>query len=138
MALRTYGFKEIIQHIWQRREKYGIKNLKELIDYLKDSFSYIGSILDKELEAFEIYLLLNMVRSQQDLTIGYSIKSVLSKYLGVKSHFSGYIEYDDSIWRSIRETKPFMIYYSLSRCAKEIEAFAENLLQGKEISLPRG
>jgi len=138
MSLRAYGFKEIVQHLWERREKYGIKNLKDLIDYLKDSFSYIGSILEKELANFEIYLVLNIVRSHEDLSIGYSIKSVLMKYLGVKSQFAGYIEYDDSVWRSIRERKPFMVYYSLSRCANEIETFAENLIQGKEVTLLRG
>jgi len=137
MSLKEYGFKEIIDHMWERREKYRIKNLRELIDCLKDSFSYIGDILDNEISDFTIYLILNKIRSSQDIFIGSSLKSILLKYLGINAKFVGYIEYDDSIWRSVRERRPFMLNYSLSRSAKEIEAFTENLIQGKELKLMR-
>ena len=138
MSLRDYGFKEIVQHIWERREKYGIKNLKDLVDYLMDSFSYIGNILERELANFKVYLIMNMVRSDQDISLGYAIKSVLKKFLGINSQYAGYIEYDDCVWRSIRDNKPFMVYFGLSRCAKEIETFTLNLIQEKEVTLLRG
>ncbi|MCK4814603.1 AAA family ATPase, partial [bacterium] len=137
MSLKEYGFKEIIDHMWERREKYRIKNLRELIDCLKDSFSYIGDILDNEISEFTIYLILNKIRSSQDIFIGSSLKSIFLKYLGINAKFVGYIEYDDSIWRSVRERRPFMLNYSLSRSAKEIEAFTENLIRGKELKLMR-
>ncbi len=137
MSLKEYGFKEIVELMWERREKYKIKSLRELIDCLKDNFSYIGDILDKELSDFKIYLILNKIRSSQDIFIGSSMKSIFMKYLGVNTQFVGFIEYDDSVWRSIRERRPFMLSYSVSRCAKEIEAFTENLIQGKEIKMSR-
>jgi len=137
MSLRAYGFREIVEHIWERRTRYKIKNLKELIDWLKDSFSYIGDILEKELAGFKIYLILNKVRSPDDIFIGASMKSVFVKYLGIDTDFVGYIEYDDSVWRSIRSCQPFMIHYSSSRCTEEIEDFTENLINGKEIRLLR-
>jgi len=137
VSLKEYGFKEIIDHMWERREKYRIRNLKELIDCLKDSFSYIGDILDNEISEFTIYLILNKIRSSQDIFIGSSLKSIFLKYLGINAKFVGYIEYDDSIWRSVRERRPFMLNYSLSRSAKEIEAFTENLIRGKELKLMR-
>jgi len=137
MSLKEYGFKEIVELMWERREKYKIKSLRELIDCLKDNFSYIGDILDKELSDFKIYLILNKIRSSQDIFIGSSMKSIFMKYLGVNTEFVGFIEYDDSVWRSIRERRPFMLSYSVSRCAKEIEAFTENLIQGKEIKMSR-
>lgn len=137
MSLKEYGFKEIIDHMWEKRERYKIKNLRELIDCLKDSFSYMGDILDREISGFKIYIILNKIRSSQDIFIGSSIKSIFLKYLGINAKFVGYIEYDDSIWRSVRERRPFMLTYSLSRSAKEIEAFTENLIQGKEMRLMR-
>ena len=137
MSLRGYGFREIVEHVWQRRERYKVRNLKELIEWLKDSFSYIGDILDQELAGFKIYLILNKVRSPEDVFVGASMKSALIKYLGIDIDFVGYIEYDDSVWRSIRNQQPFMQYYSSSRCTEEIGDFTENLVQGKEIRLLR-
>ena len=137
-TLKEYGFKEIAQHIWDRRQSYGINNIKELIDYLKESFSYIGTILDHELSAFKVHLVLNMVRNNNDILLGASIKSVMMKYLGVPIQYSGYIEYNDAVWKSVRERKPFMLNYLATACAKEIEVLVDNVVKGKEVVLPGG
>lgn len=134
-TLKDYGFKEIVQHIWDRRESYGITNLRELIDYLKESFSYIGTILDHELASFRIHLVLNMVRTNQDILLGSSIKSVMRKYLGIPILYSGYIEYNDAVWKSVRERKPFMLHYNSTECAKEIEIIIDNIVKGRDIAI---
>jgi len=134
-TLKEYGFKEIVQHIWDRRQSYGVGNLKELIDYLKGSFSYIGTVLDHELAGFRVHLVLNMVRTNQDILLGASVKSVMMKYLGVPIHYVGYVEYNDAVWKSVRERKPFMLNYLSTSCAKEIEALVENLIKGREVNI---
>ncbi len=137
MSLREYGFKDIVEQMWERRKEYNIKSLRELMDCIKDNFSYVGDIIDKELSDFKLYLILNKIRNSDDILIGSSMKSIFMKYLGVDTKFAGFVEYDDSVWRSIRERRPFMLNYSLSRSAKEVEVFTENLLKGKEIKLSR-
>lgn len=137
MSLREYGFKDIVEQMWEKRKEYNIKNLRELMDCIRDNFSYVGDIIDKELSDFKLYLILNKIRSSDDILIGSSMKSILMKYLGVDTKFVGFVEYDDSVWRSIRGRRPFMLNYSLSRSAKEVEVFTENLLKGKEIILSR-
>jgi flagellar biosynthesis protein FlhG len=136
-SLKDYGFREILQHIWDRRESYGIKNIRELIDYLKTSFPYLGTILTKEVNAFKIYLVMNQTRNIQDIYVGTAIKSVLFKYLGIHIIYAGYIEYNDLVWRSVRERRPFMLHYLTTPCAKEIEVLSANLIQGKEAALPK-
>jgi flagellar biosynthesis protein FlhG len=136
--LKDYGFKEIVQHIWDRRQSYGITNLRELIDYLKESFGYIGTILDHELESFRIHLVLNMVRNNQDILLGSSIKSVMRKYLGVPVLYSGYVEYNDSVWKSVRERKTFMTQYRATECARQIEGVIENVIKGRDVNVGGG
>ncbi|HDZ27686.1 MAG TPA: MinD/ParA family protein [Candidatus Aminicenantes bacterium] len=137
MSLREYGFKDIVEQMWERREEYGIKSLRELIDSIRVNFSHVGDIIDKELSDFKLSLVLNKIRSSDDILIGSSVKSIFMKYLGVDTKFAGFVEYDDSVWKSVRERRPFMLNYSLSRIAKEVEVFTENLLKGKEIKLSR-
>ena len=137
MSLREYGFKEIVEQMWERRDEYNIKSLRELLDRIREDFSYVRNIIDKELSDFKIYIILNKIRSSDDIFIGFSIKSTFIKHLGVNTKFVGFVEYDDAVWRSIRERRPFMLNYSLSRSAKEVEVFTENLLQGKEVILSR-
>ena len=116
--------------VWDRRQNYGIKNLRDFIDYLKRSFSYVGAILDHELAGFKIHLVLNMVRNPQDILLGASIRSVMMKYLGISIEYSGYVENNDAVWKSVRERKPFMQNFLATGCAKEIEVLVENLLGG--------
>jgi flagellar biosynthesis protein FlhG len=107
------------------------------MDRIRDDFSYVRDIIDKELSDFKIYIILNKIRSSDDIFIGFSIKSTFIKHLGVNTKFVGFVEYDDAVWRSVRERRSFMLNYSISRSAKEVEAFTENLLQGKEVILSR-
>jgi flagellar biosynthesis protein FlhG len=137
-TLKDYGFREIAQHVWDRRQSYGIKNLKELMDYLKESFPYLGTILDQELAGFKISIVMNMVRTDQDIILGASVKSVLMKYLGIPIQFAGIIEHNDAVWKSVREQKPFMLNYLSSSCAKSIEVLVDNLMQGTEVAITGG
>jgi flagellar biosynthesis protein FlhG len=138
LTLREHGFKEIVQYVWDRRQGLGIHNLRELIDYLKDGFSYLGSILEDELSRFRILLVLNMVRTNQDILLGASIKSVLQKYLGLAIDFVGTVEYNDAVWRSVRERKPFMLNFLATACARDIETVAENIMTQREVAIPGG
>jgi MinD-like ATPase involved in chromosome partitioning or flagellar assembly len=51
------------------------------------------------------------------------------------THYVGFLEFDDSIWKSTRQQKPFLMHHAESRFATEIELFTENLLRGNEINL---
>lgn len=136
MTLRDYGFREFIEHVWARRERYKIKTLWDLISWLKESFSFIGEIIDRELSDFKVYLIVNKVRNREDIYMGSFIKSAFIKYLGINTQYTGYIQYDDSVWKSVRDKRPFMQHFASSNCAQEIEILAENLIKGEEVKLP--
>jgi len=134
MTLRFYGFKGLAQDTWTKRELYKISNIRELLDFFKH-FPETRDIVHEAFSQFTIYLILNKVRSMQDIHLGASIKSTFQKYLGMDTQYVGFLEYDDSIRKSTRQQKPFLVHHSESRFATEIELFTENLLRGKELNL---
>jgi flagellar biosynthesis protein FlhG len=135
MTLKAYGFKDTARLIWQKRESLGITNIREFIEHLGRQLTDLGPILDKELDGFKVYIVVNMTRDSQDILLGASIKSLLQKLLGIRALYAGYIEHDDAVWRSIRERRPFMINYLASRSSKEIEILVDNLIQDREVQL---
>ncbi|MHB8055369.1 MAG: MinD/ParA family ATP-binding protein [Candidatus Aminicenantales bacterium] len=137
-ALEEYGLKEIVPYIWDRRERYGVHSIKNLIDYIKDAYPYFGTVLERELRSFRIHLVLNMVRNSADIQLGPAIKSVLMKYLGVPVHFSGYVEYNDAVWMSVRDRTPFMKSCLSTRTAGEIEALVENIALDRDVTVTGG
>ncbi|MGW8272488.1 MAG: nucleotide-binding protein [Thermodesulfovibrionales bacterium] len=136
-TLAEYGLKEIVQDAWKKRSTHNIKNLRDLIDYLRGVSANVRDILDRELSPFRIYLVLNQVRSNQDIAIGASVKSVCIKYFGIHAHYVGYVEYDDCIWGCVNRRQPFLRTYPSTRCAKELGRVAENLLDRRELKLAK-
>lgn len=131
-TLKPYGFKEFVEQIWRNKENYGIRNLWQLIAWMKDNFPYIHEILDEELSDFVIQFILNKISNRQDIMLGSFIKSGFSKYLGLETHFVGYVEFDKNVVKSIAQQEPFMQFDASSSAAQEVRSCVDNLVQGKE------
>jgi flagellar biosynthesis protein FlhG len=50
-------------------------------------------------------IVVNQARSQQDTDIGSSMELICQKYFGYHARFLGALNYDESVWRSIRSRK---------------------------------
>ena len=128
-----YGLKDVVQNTWKNRREYDIKNLNQLIDYLKGLSKTIENIINNELSNFRTHIILNRISSNQEIMIGNSVKSICKKYFGLNANYVGYIENDAIISRCINKRQPYIRTYPASRCAKEIERLTENILKGRDI-----
>ncbi|MBN1222281.1 MAG: AAA family ATPase [Candidatus Aminicenantes bacterium] len=131
MLFRTKDTREIVLEAWSNRGKYEIKNLKDLIEYLK-RIPDLQTVIEKEMSRFKVHIILNKARNSQDAYMGFSLKSTLMKYLGIKSVYAGFIEYGQEIENSVRKREPLMRSESTSSYIKEVEVITDNLVKGKE------
>lgn len=122
------GLKNIIQDAWKNHEALGIRNLRELVDYLRDISPDIRKVVDDELAGFRLDIILNQVRSDQEIRVGMSVKSVCLKHFGFNTCLAGHVVFDSLVSRSVNRRQPFMLTYPMSRCAKEIDKITENLM----------
>jgi flagellar biosynthesis protein FlhG len=132
-TLRNRGFKELIQDAWKNREAYNIASLSQLIDYLRGTSETMKNLINRDLAKFRANIILNRVTTGQEVVIGRSIKSICKKYFSVDAKYVGYVEHDPIIPRCINKRQPFMQACPGTRCAREIEKVAENLLDGKDM-----
>jgi len=133
MSFSKKGLKDVVLETWRNRERHGIHNLRELLDHLRSNMPHQGNIFDDDMMNFKINIVLNQVKSSRDIKVGPDIKSVLHKYLGIHSSFSGFVEYDESIWQCINRGTPFLRTYPASHCAREVERLVDNLLGDGEL-----
>lgn len=131
----VYGLKERAREVWANRAQYGIKNIIDLLNYLKKESDSIDQILSKELEDFSINVIMNKVRNVREAQEGFSIKSVCIKYIGVSARYAGYVEHDFQFWRnlSLIQTAPrFIVSHSTQNDAKKI---AENIMNDDQMKI---
>jgi flagellar biosynthesis protein FlhG len=82
------------------------------------------------LEEFRPRLIVNQVRSTEEVKLGFSMRSVCRKYFGLDMDYVGYVNYDDCAWRSIKERRPLVLAYPQSDGALYIRQIVKKMLHG--------
>ena len=81
ITLGDHGLKDVVQDTWKNRGEYNIKNLNQLLEYLKRLSKTMENIVTQELSDFRNYIVLNRITSSQEIAIGSSVKSICKKYV---------------------------------------------------------
>lgn len=134
-VLGEHKLKNEVRDAWMNRKALGIKNIVDLLIYVKMSSAEIESILARELEGFSLHVILNQVRNAMEIREGFSIRSICIKYIGIDTRYVGYIEYDFQFWKNlslIQNAATLNISYSTQ---KDIMKIAENVLNGEQMKI---
>ncbi len=125
--------KYVIDNAIKDGKEYELGNMQQFITFLSGISEESKKIVKNELATYRINIVINQARSNKDITLGNSIKSVCIKYLGFKAVCVGYIEQDDTIPMAVNKQQPYLQIYPKSRCAAKIERIADNLLNNKQM-----
>jgi flagellar biosynthesis protein FlhG len=70
----------------------------------------------------------NQIRSQRDIDIGFSMETICNGYFSYQSHFLGYINYDDAAWKSLRNRRLMVGDFPHATLTKRIHDISGNLV----------
>ncbi len=101
----------------------------DLIRRITELDSAVGLRIKNEMALFRPNLIINQVRSQADIDIGYSIQSICRKYFGIEMPFPGYLDYDQSVWQSVRKRKPLLIEFPNSKLVTNFDRIVHRLIE---------
>lgn len=101
----------------------------DLVRKISEANPEMGMKIRLELSHFRPNLIINQVRSQADIDIGYSIQSICRKYFGIEMPFPGYLDYDQSVWQSVRKRKPLLIEYPNSKLVNNFDRIVNRLIE---------
>lgn len=80
-----------------------------------------------------VYLVVNMALSLQEAQLSaQKIETVADKHLDVEIIRLGFINYDNTVKKSIKEMTPFLIKYPRSQVSRDVIQIAKNLTENKE------
>jgi flagellar biosynthesis protein FlhG len=107
----------------------GSTSPSDLIKKICELNPEVGLKVKNEMGHFRPNLIINQVRSQADIDIGYSIQSICRKYFGIEMTFPGYLDYDQSVWQSVRKRKPLLIEYPNSKLVNNFDRIVNRLVE---------
>lgn len=128
MAESELGIQSLIESAMDSKNQLGIKSPADLLKYISMASPAAGTRLADEIADFKLQLLLNQVRTRQDVELGHSMKSVCKKYFGIESEYLGYIDHDNAVWQSLRKRRPLVIEYPYSSIVGQFNGITKNLL----------
>ncbi len=88
----------------------------------------MGMKLKREVEKLCPKLVINQVRTQADIDIGFSMKSICKRYFGVNLDYIGYLDYDSAVWQSVKRRKPLLLEFPNSKLVNNFDRIVNRLL----------
>jgi flagellar biosynthesis protein FlhG len=101
----------------------------ELLRKITELNPEIGNKLKNEIAKLSMNLILNQVRSQADIDIGFSIQSVCKRYFGIELDYAGYLDHDATVWQSVKKRRPLLMEFPNSKLVHNFDRIVHRLLE---------
>lgn len=89
----------------------------------------MGMRIKREMAKLSPKLIINQVRTQADIDIGFSMKIISRKYFGIDLDYVGYLDYDATVWQSVKKRKPLLMEYPNSSLVNNFDRIVHRLLK---------
>jgi flagellar biosynthesis protein FlhG len=119
----------LIDAAMEGKNDLGIKTPSDLFREVNAVSPEAGLRMKELIAEIQPRLILNQVRTQTDIDVGFSIKSVCKRYFGIDLDYLGYLDYDSSVWQAVRRKKPFMVEFPNSRLVGNIDKITQYLFR---------
>jgi flagellar biosynthesis protein FlhG len=111
----------LVELAMDTRNSRGIRSPSDLFREVNALAPELSLKLKIEIEKFRPKLIVNQARTQADIDIGFSVKSVCRKYFGIEMDYVGYLDYDSAVWQAVRRKRPLFLEFPNSRLVSSME-----------------
>ena len=129
---------EVLQLLYQGGEAGNGNNfskIQDLLDYFQDADPTKYARLTQSLWDFQLFLVVNMVRSNADLKAPEIIRSVCRDFLNIQPEIMGQVLFDSGVDTAISQMVPFPLYQKKSKAMVGLDQIALKLVT--QSRLPR-
>ncbi len=88
-----------------------------------------GNRLRHEISKLVPKLVINQVRTQADIDIGFSMKIICSKYFGINLDYVGFLDYDATVWQSVKKRRPLLMEFPNSTLVRNFDRIVHKLIR---------
>lgn len=101
----------------------------DLINRVQEINPEMGQKLRAHMSRFSPKLIINQVRTQADIDIGFSMNIICKKYFGIDLNYVGYLDYDSAVWQSVKKRRPLLMEFPNSSLVGNFDRIIHRLLK---------
>jgi flagellar biosynthesis protein FlhG len=79
-------------------------------------------------QSFRPRLVVNGVRTAEDVRLGFAVRSVCRKYFGLDAEYLGYVNHDEAVAEAIRARQPVVVSHPEADAAVYLVRIARKLI----------
>jgi flagellar biosynthesis protein FlhG len=134
-ASKGASVQQIVEQAFDPKNPAGIRNPLDLLAAVEHEDPGEADVLRREIGAFEPRFVVNQVRSPADASVGHQLVLACARHLGVRATYAGYVDYDDAVWRCVRQRRLFAEVAPRCLAAQKVAQLARGLLDRDSLNL---
>jgi flagellar biosynthesis protein FlhG len=127
--------RDLVDAATDPRNDLGLRTPLDLVRRVERENLEEGAALRREMSAFHPRFVVNEVRDESDVAIGHHLVAACQRHLGLRASYSGFVHFEDAVWRSARKRRMFMADAPTSRAAEDIRRATRSLFKGESLGL---
>jgi len=129
LAMLGHGVRKLITEAMDHRNERGIRTPIDLLREVEALDPAEGARFVATMRDFRPRIVVNGVRTAEDIKLGFAICSVCRKYFGIEADYLGYVNHDEAARRSVAARKPVVDFRANSDAAVYLQRIAHKLVQ---------
>jgi len=126
-ASTIFGVGPLLDEILEGRK---FRGPSEVLRAIQGADEEVGRQLQEQMAAFHPRLVVNQVRGSADAELGPGIVAAWRRHFGIALDLLGTVEYDDNVWRTVRERRPLLLARPDGRAARSLARIAARVQVG--------
>jgi flagellar biosynthesis protein FlhG len=132
----TDRVRELVDSGLDSRNAAGIRTPLDLLAAVEAEDPEQGAAFRAEVASFRPRFVVNQVREPSDVAVGHQLVTACARHLGVRASYAGFVDYDETVWRCVRQRRLFMAEAPASPAAERVRQVARMLLHRASLRLP--
>jgi flagellar biosynthesis protein FlhG len=130
LAMVGHGVRKLVTEAMDQGNERGMRTPLDLLREVESLDPQEGGRFVETMRRFRPRLVVNGVRTAEDVKLGFAVVSVCRKYFGIEAEYLGYVNNDEAARRSIAARRPVVALESGSDAAIYLQRIARKLASG--------
>lgn len=139
LAMTSEGTRKLVTEAMDQGNERGVRTPLDLLRAVRESSTTEGERFVAAVQGFRPRLVVNGVRTAEDVRLGFSVRSVCRKYFGLEAEYLGYVNQDEAVVESIRARQPVVVSHPQADASVYLTRIARKLIDDRARSrMPTG
>jgi flagellar biosynthesis protein FlhG len=129
LAMASHDVRRVVTMAMDERNERGIRTPIDLLREIQAIDPGEGRRFVETMRSFRPRIVINEVRTADDIKLGFSVRSVCRKFFGIEVEYLGYVNHDEGARRSVRGRRPLVELNPRSDAAIYVARVARKLVE---------